>query len=203
MNKQELKKEEISYVSYSAKVDNYDFFHEILLYSNGKVEFWDGGCQLQLGHAVGNYNLKTINENEIKIEFFNCLLTDPYDDSIIFTEIKPFEVQAIKKETYLIFGDAPVHHPKEQYIYLYYYQFNKDPLAIFREYSSYYDSKYMDKEMVEYMNEVDANNKERLRQEFSDNGIRLNALETKFYYSKDKIIRKTIEKDITSTRNLL
>ena len=188
-----FEKGKLKEISFSANVDNYDYFHEIRLYNNGVVEFWDGGCQLQLAHAKSKYRLKRFNENEIKIEFFDCILTDPYDESIIFTTIKPFEVKAIKKETYIIYPDAPVRYPENQVIYLYYYQFNKDPLAIFREYSSYFNPKYMDSEMVDYINGMeDEKYKSELKKEYSENGVRLNPLENKFYCSEDKVIRKTI-----------
>ena len=174
--------ENLKEVSFYANPDYSDYYHEVLLREDGRVDFFDGGCQMNYGHAQGTYCINLISETELEITFTNLVLTDPYDPKIIFTEMKSFSVITRKEKTFLKYGTTPVTNPDEFESYLYSFRFDKDPLEVFRTYCHFYDSKYIEDYSKEELKMFKEDS-----ETYSENGIFMNKLETIFYFSEDRI----------------
>ncbi len=170
----------ITEVHLSANPDSYDYFHEIVFTADGKVIIADGDCQSVYGHIEGNFEVETIEENKIKIKFFNLTLFDPYNHNIVFSKIDSMECITHKIKVDFKFTPA---YDKEEYLYNICYQFTIDPLTIFRKNCLKYSSKYIP-ELDENSLKIYKNSSEN----YASNGIYFNELETKYYLSSD--IRK-------------
>ncbi len=167
----------ISEVTLSANPDSYDYFHQMVFNTNGKVIIADGGCQSIYGYIEGNFEVEKIDNNKIKIKFFNLILFNPYNHSIKFAKIDSMECIAHKIEVNFKFTIA---YEKEEALYNTCYEFVIDPLTIFRKNCSKYSSKYIP-ELDEDILEMWKNNSEN----YAINGIFFNELETKYYLSSD------------------
>ena len=171
---------DITEVTLCANPEEYDYFHQIIFRKDGTMVISDGGCQCIYGIVEGDYEIEVINQNTMVFKFFNLILLDPYDDNIEFSKIDPFEVSANKK---IIDHRFYPPYTKEEHAYSISYDFDYDPLVVFRDNCFKYASKYSPKTEKEQLSMFNYD-----PDRYAKNGISLNALETRFYLSLDEKI---------------
>ena len=169
--------EEIAEVTLATNLEKYDYFHEIILRQNGTVTLLDGGSQCVYGVVEGSYDIEIISSDKIQFKFFNLILHDPYDQTIEFSKIEPIQVTAIKKDINYIFN--PPYEEKRTYNTC--YDFEYDPLIVFRDNCSKYAEKYIPESIESglFLHKSDPDF-------YATNGVRINPLETRYYLNLDE-----------------
>ena len=88
---------DVSEVVLSANPDCYDYVHAIILNRDGQMSLLDGGGQCSYGYIKGEFLIQVLSENKFILKLFNLVLVDPYDESFEFSAIESFEVMVNKR----------------------------------------------------------------------------------------------------------
>ncbi len=170
--------QDVAKIVLSANPDLYDYYHLIELTNTGKVVILDAGSQCSYGCIVGEFEVKVIDTKKASINFFNLSLLDPYNNSIKFSNIGSIEVQVETKNMEFKFNPD---YEEVECLYTRCYEFKIDPLNLFRNNCSKYSDKYIPK-LEEDSLSFYKNNPEN----FANNGIYFNKLETRYYLNLDE-----------------